>query len=429
MSEGYSSRIYVKKRRRFNPWPYIIVVLVLAGAWFFFNSLNKEPPPSTPLPGEPKKHVETPSDDSFQSTAGEEPEREEIPLEEQTPGPSENIEKTPPASNDRRLSQAHDFYMKREYKKALPLYKKLAGSNQEALVYTGLCYYWLMDYDNARYYLQQAVDNDKRDFLARKFMALTCYKMDELTDCLIHTEAGLALLGDAELLALYNKLQREKRVMKEYTDTKKVYFKVQFSKSEHIDIKENVLELLQEARRTIGSEINFYPPNPITVILYNEKGFFDVTRAPGWAGGLYDGKIRLPIKGVQGQEALLKRILFHEYTHALVHAITPRCPVWINEGLAEYFSEDEELLEWGRKLGQLIPLKLLEKGFPSGNRRLVAVAYLQSYTAVTYLIDKHGLFRLKELLEALGKGENLNRAFRNIFYDTYDHFVKTWGRD
>jgi hypothetical protein len=97
--------------------------------------------------------------------------------------------------------------------------------------------------------------------------------------------------------------------------------------------------------------------------------------------------------------------------------------------LAEYFSEDEELLEWGRKLGQLIPLKLLENRFPSGNPRLVAVAYLQSYTAVTYLIDKHGLFRVKELLERLGKGESLNSAFRDIFYNTYDHFVKTWGRE
>ncbi|UCH96539.1 MAG: hypothetical protein JSV88_06735 [Candidatus Aminicenantes bacterium] len=429
MSEGYGSRIYVQKRRRFNPWPYIIVMVVLVGSWFLFNSLNEGRSPSAPLPGEPKKHVETLPDDSFQSMAEKESDREEIPLVEQAPEPSENTGKTPPATNHPRLSKAHEHYMKREYKRALPLYKKLAGSNQEALVYAGLCCYWLKDYDNAHYYLQQAVDNDKRDFLARKFMALTCYKMDELTDSLIHTEAGLALLGDAELLALYNKLQREKRVMKEYSDTKKVYFKVQFSKSEHINIKETVLDILQEARRTIGSEINFYPPNPITVILYNEKGFFDVTRAPGWAGGLYDGKIRLPIKGVEGQEAKLKRILFHEYTHALVHAITPRCPVWINEGLAEYFSEDEELLEIGKKYGQLIPLRLLERGFPSGNPRLVAVAYLQSYTAVTYLIDKHGLFRLKELLEALGKGENLNRAFRNIFYDTYDHFVKNWGRD
>ncbi len=433
MSEehGYGNRIYVQKRRRFNPWPYIIVVLVLAGSWFFFDSLSKGPArsPSAPLAGEPKRRVETPSNDSFQSITEEEPDREENPLVEHAPEPSENTGKTPPPTNNRRLSTAHQHYMRREYKKALPLYEELAGSDQQALVYAGLCCYWLKDYDNAHYYLQQAVDKDSRAFLPRKFLALTCYKMDDLTDSLIHTEAGLALLRDAELLALYNKLQREKRVMKEYSDTKKVYFKVQFSKSEHINIKETVLDILQDARRTIGSEINFYPPNPITVILYNEKNFVDVTRAPGWAGGLYDGKIRLPIKGVEGQEALLKRILFHEYTHALVHAITPRCPVWINEGLAEYFSEDEELLEIGKKFGQLIPLRLLERGFPSGNSRVVAAAYLVSYTAVTYLIQRHGLYRVKELLERLGKGESLNSAFRDIFYNTYDHFVKTWGRD
>ena len=125
----------------------------------------------------------------------------------------------------------------------------------------------------------------------------------------------------------------------------------------------------------------------------------------------------------------MKRILFHEFTHALVNSITPRCPVWINEGLAEYFSEDEEYLKLGAQLGQLIPLRYLEGGFPSGDVRLVALAYLESFTAVSDLIEKHGLFRVKECLEALGKGESLSGAFRSIFGVTYEEFASKWGRD
>jgi tetratricopeptide (TPR) repeat protein len=442
MSEGYGSRIYVKRRRQLNPWPYIIILLILVSSWFFFSSLVKDKSPLETLPPETKEDMKSNSAPT-QAIKEAEPVQPKMPSLEESPGsvnnnndrnryndtaikplpePSVQTVEAPPAH---RLIKAYKHYMNRQYREALKLYKELSDSNELALLYTGLCYYWLEDYQNAYLYLEKALDNSIHPFLARKFIAFTCYKMDELEESLTHAEEGLAIKSDRELHALRSKLIREKRVMKGYGSKRRPNFKILFSKFEHEEIKETVVDILKEAFRMIGIRINFYPSRPITVILYNEKGFFDVTRAPGWAGGLYDGKIRIPVKGVKGKETMLKRILFHEYTHALVHAITPRCPIWLNEGLAEYFSRGEN----EKTIGQLIPLKYLEKTFPSGNPRLVAAAYIESYSVVRYLIEKHKLFRVKALLESLGKGNDLNTAFNSVFYTSYDQFVKSWGKE
>src|SRR5437660_2481667 len=36
----------------------------------------------------------------------------------------------------------------------------------------------------------------------------------------------------------------------------------------------------------------------MVVTLYTQKQFFNITEAPSWAGGLNDGKLRIPIQGV-----------------------------------------------------------------------------------------------------------------------------------
>jgi hypothetical protein len=287
----------------------------------------------------------------------------------------------------------------------------------------GLCYYWLESYDSARSNLEKYL-HYTNDFIARKFLALAYYKTDDLENSYKQTVMALALRPDKELQILREKLIRERRVMDRYVDARTSKFKVLFSGYEHGEIKKTVLEILKEAYASIGSQINHYPENPITVILYTQRGFFDITRAPGWAGGLYDGKIRIPVKNTAGKETMLRRVLFHEYTHALVRSMTAQCPLWLNEGLAEYFSSQPS-----QRIDQIIPLKLLERSFPSGDPRAVLLAYIESYSAVSYLIERYGLYRMKDLLLTLGKGTKINDAFKSIFYISYDRFIQTWGKD
>ena len=56
--------------------------------------------------------------------------------------------------------------------------------------------------------------------------------------------------------------------------------------------------------------------------------FHDITQSPDWAGGAYDGRIRVPVQGASRRPGRIERVLTHEFTHALVHSIAPqRCAV------------------------------------------------------------------------------------------------------
>ena len=69
--------------------------------------------------------------------------------------------------------------------------------------------------------------------------------------------------------------------------------------------------------------------------------FRDVTQAPDWSGGLFDGRvIRIPVGGLATVEeaAGLLNILIHEMTHAFLYRMAPEgLPLWFNEGLATTF--------------------------------------------------------------------------------------------
>ena len=62
----------------------------------------------------------------------------------------------------------------------------------------------------------------------------------------------------------------------------------------------------------------------ISVVLYTSEQFRDITRAPSWAAGAYDGTIRVPMRGALDEETELDRVLAHEFTHSLVRTLATR---------------------------------------------------------------------------------------------------------
>jgi hypothetical protein len=261
------------------------------------------------------------------------------------------------------------------------------------------------------------------DFAARKLRALDLYRRNELKPALEQVQAALALQADGELLDLQKRLEKEIRVQRNYDDARTANFVVLFDGREHDEIKYTVLDILKSAYAEIGKELDYFPEQPISVILYTARDFSDVTSAPVWAGGLFgmlDGKIRLPVQGAAGHEQELRRVLYHEYTHALLYALAPSCPLWLQEGLAQYFSADKPV-----NAGQVIPLPLLANGFPNDPRAAFA-AYMESLQAVVDLLEEHGMSRLHLLLEKLSGGSDMETAFATAYGQPFSLWVKGW---
>lgn len=285
--------------------------------------------------------------------------------------------------------------------------------------------------DNVALELPFAEDNPGRtpdearpdDFAARKLQAFALYRQNELKLALEQVEAALALQADDELLDLQARLQKEIRVQRNYDDARTANFVVLFDGREHDEIKREVLDILKNAYAEIGKELDHFPEQPISVILYTAKDFSDITNAPVWVSGMFgkiDGKIRLPVQGTAGHEQTLRRVLYHEYTHALLYVLAPGCPLWLNEGLAQFFSGDQPV-----NTGQVIPLALLVSGFP-GEPRAAFAAYMESLQVVHDLLEEHGMSRLRSLLGKLGGGKDLEASFASVYGQPFSRWAKSW---
>jgi tetratricopeptide (TPR) repeat protein len=122
-------------------------------------------------------------------------------------------------------------------------------------------------------------------------------------------------------------------------------FKLSYSEIEHDSLAGWVLDALQESLDELTQFYSFkMPSQAIEVILYEQKEFHRALGdAPHWVDGLFDGRIRVPIKTSQGedsQKSQLRTILNHELVHALfANASGQRAlPPWFDEGMAQRFS-------------------------------------------------------------------------------------------
>ena len=166
------------------------------------------------------------------------------------------------------------------------------------------------------------------------------------------------------------------------------------------------------------------PAQPITVQLFPLKEFREVTRAPDWAGGLYDGKIRLPLGGLSRLTTDAKRVLLHELTHAVVHSKSRgTAPRWLQEGLAQ--TAEGRILSRADRQSIVRQLERVDDdrwstiGFP----------YPIALSLTDYLSSRNGFDGLVRLVDLLGRGVDQDEALRRVYGQDYAQICHAWGRN
>ena len=138
--------------------------------------------------------------------------------------------------------------------------------------------------------------------------------------------------------------------------------------------------------------------------------------------------------GIEQETPGLRRLLYHEYTHAVVLSITPRVPTWLNEGLAQYFEgkelDDRQKDALGKiaRAGKLPSLSNLEGSFMGLNNNQATYAYLFSLSSVRYMIDTFGMYRVKSVLDELAAGADVAKAVSNGTTLSYEELDRGWKR-
>jgi tetratricopeptide (TPR) repeat protein len=175
--------------------------------------------------------------------------------------------------------------------------------------------------------------------------------------------------------------------------------------------------VLDAAFWRIGKTLGAYPSAPINIVLYSERQFHDITGAPEWAGGGFDGQIRIPVRGAAQNLADFDRVLTHELTHAMLKSVAPRnLPAWLNEGLAMYCEGHDSALS-ERRLARarlFVPLAALQTSFTRLNALQAVIAYEESAFAARALLDRIGPSGLGQLLQDLSAGQTMAEAIERF---------------
>jgi len=196
----------------------------------------------------------------------------------------------------------------------------------------------------------------------------------------------------------------------------------------------DISNILVEARRGVGADFSYWTQRTIVVLVYREEQFRQVRQErPEWLAGEYDGKIRVPWPGTQYDEVAVRRILVHEFTHALLHELANnRLPTWFNEGLAEYQAWKGQTPPWtalraARHAGRLAAWDELTRDFSLAVPvERLTLLYEQSHSIVCYLVERYGFWRLRRLVAAVGDETPLADAMSREFHLPVGQLEANW---
>lgn len=213
------------------------------------------------------------------------------------------------------------------------------------------------------------------------------------------------------------------------------HFAVKYDGTADQDIWPAVLEILEESYREIGQKFGHFPSKTVVVVLHAKDSFQSVTGSPVWADGLFDpvlGRIQVPTQGALTDRVWLKRVLRHEFVHALLHDQQGldhnALPTWLNEGLAMQLAGDHwsDIEQLDQETVPVIPLTALERGWGELSSEAASIAYLEANSAARYMINRYGMHEVQQLLARLKKKQTLATAMQNQLSVSYEQFQARW---
>jgi Tfp pilus assembly protein PilF len=212
------------------------------------------------------------------------------------------------------------------------------------------------------------------------------------------------------------------------------YFTILYERAVPRELVQGFFKVLDQAFDVLHDRLGEYPKEAITVILYAKSDFKSVTQAPDWSGGLYDGKIRIPVGGLTTVEeaAGLQAVLVHEMTHSFLYRMAPAgLPLWFNEGLATaiqgwdtgkvraYFSEHPP--------EGLASLADVDRAL-QGRGGDVTAGYMAARLAVGDLEEMRGFGAIRRIIAGVGAGGAFAEVFRDEARVEVAEFEDRWRR-
>ncbi len=261
------------------------------------------------------------------------------------------------------------------------------------------------------------------------------YQAGRTADAIAAWKQGLHLRPDKNVQALLDRAEREATAESDFQESETGHFQLRYEGTSTSPLlRRQIEQTLEQDYSQLVAELGIAPQNTISVSLYSDKAFFDVTQAPSWIGALNDGKLRIPIQGLHEVTPALARILKHELAHSFIaQAAQGRCPQWLNEGIAQLL-EPRTLGSRGPRLAALyrdhheVPLQQLESSFMDYSNDEAMLVYDQALAAAEYIRQTYGPGELPLLLQRLGEEGSVESTLQSTLHVDYQHLDDDIGR-
>lgn len=314
----------------------------------------------------------------------------------------------------------------RRYADALEAFTAAAGPRtSDASVCTGAGFaaFMLGQDREAEEWLERALELAPRNTDAAVLLGELHHRAGRIAEAIAIYEKGTEFAPDERIFReKLDQWRKDVTVRATAYESRGAHFSVLFQGAADETIARRAVEMLEEAYWRIGTALTTYPARTLTVVLYTEEQFRDVTRSPAWAAGAYDGTIRLPTRGALERPEELERILAHEFVHAVVATIGgSRVPTWLNEGLASMLEPGADARD-ASPTTESMPLVRLERGFDGLAADDARRAYATSERAVVRMAQLRGAPAIVALLEDIRRGVPFSSAFHQRMSMRYEDF-------
>jgi tetratricopeptide (TPR) repeat protein len=401
---------------------FLLLGLALAGGVYLLLSAPQVPespplapalpaaPPTTAAPSEPAPAPDLSDKDSLAFTPG------------QFPVTIVRIDQLPPGAGPGEQAAARGWNALGDGRDAdaVAAFELAAAQGVTGIAFgMAAAYHRLKKPAEALLMARQAVVEQPDNAQAWKLLGVLRHDQDDPKGAVEAWEKAQAIHADPQVAEWIGVTRPDVEVNEHYLMGRTRHFIVRFEGPGDAYMANRILDILEDAYSSVGLALGQYPDQTVEAILYTREQFFDVTQTPSWAGGIFDGKVRLPVAGTEPDPEDLRRIVTHEYTHAaLTLATLPAVlPTWFQEGVAMNL-EGGERMPWARaraaRRATPVPLEALTGSFLGLGQSDAEGAYAESYLVVHSLLDRFGPFPLADLVARLRKTP-FDQAFRAVY--------------
>jgi len=153
----------------------------------------------------------------------------------------------------------------------------------------------------------------------------------------------------------------------------------------------------------ISQQLGCSAEERVVAIVQSRDAYRKSTDSAEWAGGQFDGRIRVPVFDPKVLDRGMLKVLAHETAHACL-TMLGRWPAWFQEGIAQKFSGDsltaaqlKQVTSWVRE-GKVPRLSNLRQDWSRLDAQHAALAYALSLAAVELLWQDSGDDGVRNLL-------------------------------